>query len=205
MAAQYRGKVSFAMPGAGLVVTGTFQTSGSTAQGSSTIVATGTTSLTGTINAGDKFTCNGTTYTCTAPATASANLVTIPVTPTVPGVIPTATAITAYVVDVYAYDLAFLAPQGASAAAGNWGVGSNAMLGLTVCCTAIANTAAIELWIFDPTASDPTNIANYYLGVTPLLTAVGSTTVALASVSAVLVRAKGNGTAGTTTILYYAD
>lgn len=205
MAAQYRGKFGFLVPGAGLVATGQLQTSGSTAQGATSIVLTAGTTLTGTINYGDTFVISATTYTCLASATASSNLVTVQVSPAVPSTISTGTSATSYTVNNYAQDVptggAMLAPPTSS----GWGIGNTSLLGVTCCITSLVTGSQVELWLFDPSASDPTLISNYKLGQV-LLTAVGSTTVALASYPAAALRCKADGThAGTTTIFFSAD
>jgi len=206
MAAQYKGKVSFLVPGPGLSVSGTLQTSGSTAQNATSIVLTGTVSLTGWINYGDTFTISGTLYTCTASTATGSNLVTVPVTPKVPSTITTGTAATGYAATRYAQDQVFLAPAISSV-----GIGNTSLLGVTGCVTALTTGATMELWLWDPSATDYVTLTNYKLGVASWLSALGSTTTALASYPAALLRCKSDGTHGDTigtpgtTFMYSAD
>ncbi len=72
--------------------TGTLVTSGVTGAASATINITATT-LTGSVQTGDKLMIAGTFYTVTAPVAAVANVIAVPVAPSTPASIPAGTAV----------------------------------------------------------------------------------------------------------------
>lgn len=81
--------------------------------------------------------------------------------------------------------------------------GSKAIMALTVAVVALPTSAQIEIWLLDPTAFDPTNIANYFPAGT-VYAATGQATTPWASVAGMLLRAKSGGTAGAATVIYSA-
>lgn len=81
--------------------------------------------------------------------------------------------------------------------------GSKAIMSLTVTVVALPASSQIEVWLLDPTAFDPTNIANYFNSGT-VYTATGQVTTPWASVPGMLLRAKSGGTSGPATVIYAA-
>ena len=187
----------------GLSITGAPTTSGATPAGSSSIALTAATALTGQINTGDQFTISAVTYTAAGPAVAAGNIVTVPIVGVTAALIAGGTAWSAY---TPAFQLLPGVILNLPAGAGIFALpGSSSLLGLTtVLLAGFPASAQVELWLFDPTATLPLALASYFYGQV-MNAAAGVTTIPLASVPGALVRVKGAGTAGPTTVLIFAD
>jgi len=206
MASWYRGVITAAVPpSTGLAITGAQTTSGTAAAGATTISLTAATTLTGTINQGDSFVISGVTYYATGTATASGNIVAVPVYPAVGTTIAAGTTWSSYTIATYAAGLVSVGGggQGVCAsqdASGVPGAGRSDLLGVTALAASLPSGATLELWLLNPLAS-PLLLSSYSL----YQSAWNGQTLALASVSGALVRVKSGGTAGTPSVFYWAD